>query len=155
MLIYVDLCWFWLPFGTPLAPLGSLLAPLKLPFGFLWLRFELPFGTLLARFLAPFRNLLVQHFGLPGALSASFKGPPGAKFAPKIHNCLGHFFLKKSYFLSKPASAKHRGPAERAQEPLPKDLSLCIHRPLPPGPERNLAVGNLDPLRARRRPGRV
>ena len=27
--------------------------------------------------------------------------------------------------------------------------------PLPPGPERNLAVGNLDPLRARRRPRRV
>ena len=32
--------------------------------------------------------------------------------------------------------------------PLHSDLSHL-------GPERNLAVGNIDPLRARRRPGRV
>ena len=58
MLIYVDfmliLVALWLPFGTPLAPPGSIgshLAPFWLPFGTLWAPcgwFWLPFGSILS-----------------------------------------------------------------------------------------------------------
>ena len=47
-----------------------------------------------------------------------------------------------------------------SQKKISSNLTLATPWPAfrsssPPGPEQNLAVGNLDPLRARRRPGRV
>ena len=130
----------WLPFGIPLAPLGSLWAPFWLPFGSLWL----PLG---AMWVAPFWHPpgsfshFWQHCGFVFAFFMFFC----SKFAPTFH--FGRIF-EQNIFFGKPVR-KTSGTAARAHNQ--KELSKGI--PSSQGPERNLAEGNLDPLRARRRPG--
>ena len=68
-----------------------------------------------------------------------------------------HVFLCCSLNFSSfyaPASAKH--PQTNRGSPFTERFPSFAQLPLPPGPERNPAVGNLDnPLQARRSPRRV
>ena len=104
------------------SPFGSLLAP----FG----RFSLPFGSTLVAFgtlSAPFWAILATFWPL--------LTPFWILSAP--------FFIKNLVFWV-PEFAKHLQIAVRTSI---KGNLPCMHA-FPPGPERKLAVGNLDPLRA-------
>ena len=148
----------WLTFGSLLAPFGSLFAPFWLPLA--------PFGSLLAPLGSHFCSLWLTfcsfwltftHLGGPfshfGRLLASFL-VPFLYFRRKSDekSCFSMFFLKFSTFYA-PASAKH--PQTNRGSPFTERFPSFAQLPLPPGPERNLAVGNLDPLRARVGPRRV
>ena len=62
------------------------------------------------------------------------------------------FFSNCSTFYA-PASAKH--PQTNRGSPFTEGFPSFAQHPLPPGPKRNLAVGNLDPHRAAGTPVRV
>ena len=129
---------FYMHFGRPLAPLW-------LPFGSLWRTFGSPWLT----FGSPW--LTFGSLWLPLA-------PFWLPFGPRAEHCqrqlgLIYTFSQNDHFSSAPDSAKHL--QNKRQEPSPKWNLSFAQPPLLPGPERNLAVGNLDPLRARRRPRRV
>ena len=110
--------------------------------------------TLMRRAFWHLKPILFRRGSFLGPLArfGSLLAPFWSLLAPFwLH--FGVFFIKshaKSCFLA-PEFAKH--------------LQIAICTPnkgkssheflLPLGPERNLAAGNLDPLRARRRPGRV
>ena len=127
---------FWLPFGALWLPFGSV----WLPFGSLWLSFGslwLPFGSL----WLTFGSLLVSF----GSLLLS----------------LGRFFIFFMHFWWK-CHAICFFPLKIFRHPISQHTCRLIEGAilrmaifLPSGPERNLAEGNLDPLRARRRPRRV
>ncbi len=133
------LCWFWSPFGSLLAPLWLHRAP----FGSLWA----PFGSLLAPFglhLGGFGSLLAPfwlHFVKFGDLSGRFG-------LILVTNPIKRMFLVTPLlnlmFFGYPSS---RSTCRSPFAPPSKEIFLAC-MPFPPGPERELAVGNLDPLRA-------
>ena len=122
---------FWHPFGSTglqMAPFGLPLAPFLLPLAPFWH----PPGSF---------SHFWQHCGFVFAFFMFIC----SKFAPTFH--FGRIF-EQNIFFGKPVR-KTSGTAARAHNQ--KELSKGI--PSSQGPERNLAEGNLDPLRARRRPG--
>ena len=119
---------------APRCPFGDLfrtsiflcmLVALWLPFGSLWVafgRFWLPFGSTLVAF-----GTLSAHFGTILAAFGSILDP------------LDSIFDKKSFF-GGTEFAHHLQIAVRT--PTKKIFLTCM--PLPPGPDRELAVGNLE-----------
>ena len=128
----LDLVAPWLTFGTLGPPSGSLLVPWA-PFWFTFGTFCFPFGFLWLTFGTLFREIMKT-------------------FINSIHfheiSRLVNDFYEVSYF------SRHNS-EENTQQPDPRTPHPLLDPPLSPGPERNLAVGNFDPLRARRCPGRV
>ena len=122
----------WLPFGSLWLPL----APFRFPFGSLWL----PFGSLFGFLLLPL-GTISHHFHNFGSLSA--------------HLCIhfthfGRSACKVSSEIMFLGTRVRESPAHGRLHP---DRALAPS--FPKSPEWNFAAGNLDPLRARRRSGRV
>ena len=115
----------WLTFGSPWLPFGSLLT------SFVYLL--APFGSLRLTFGALFEEIMKTLIN-----SIHFH-----EFARLVNNF--YDFSCFSRHISK----------EYTQQPDSRTIRPLLDLPLPLGPERNLAVRNLDPLWARRRPGRV
>ena len=130
------------PFWTLLAPFWALLPPFSTLLA--------PFSSLFAPFwtpLAPFWSLLAAFCSFGSHFSYIFNFP-----TPILN-----FFIKK-YKISFKIKFSTPRLAEHLQKNVGTFTEGALHfaqHPHPPGPERNLAVGNLDPLRARRRPRRV
>ena len=127
----------WWPFGSLLAHFGSL----WLPFGSLlfWLPltpFWLPFAPSGHHF-APFHRFGSRS--APLCIHFTHSGPSPCTVSSKI------------MFLGHPSP---RITCRWSFAPRPH-ANYRLHPSFPKGPERNFAAGNLDPLWARRRPGRV
>ena len=140
---------FWMHFGRPLAHFWLPFCSVWLPFGSLWA----PTGSLLVPFGSLSLNLgsIFSLWEYPGVVFDPF---PIFSAKNKIDNksCFLFLFSKFSIFYA-PASARHQQTNRRS--PFTEGV-FSLHSFLSHlGPERNLAVGNLDPLRARRRPRRV
>ena len=137
---WLPLAPFWLPFGSLWLPFGSL----WLPFGSLWLTFS--------SLWAPSRFIF--------SLLAAFWPRSCIFHVFELQVCSEMIFYEnfrtECIFVGKLLRTKS-GTAARAhnKREISKGNLLLHSNPLPPGPERNLAEGNLDPLRARRRPRRV
>ena len=125
--------------GRPLAHFGHPWASKRLTFGSPWLTFStfwIPFGSLwfpVPHFWHPFQGDWILDYKLN---TFSWICTIGKRFLRMFMVFVTH--LRRKY------------PATWPSHP-PTAFRSSFH----PCPERNLAVGNFDPLRALRRPGRV
>ena len=132
---------FWSPFGSLLAPFWPPLAPFGLPLAPFWLPLA-HFLFLLAHFYSPWGSIF-SLWASPGVVFGAFP-----IFSTKISWKIMFFFVfsRNVLLFTHPLPQNTRRLIEGA--PLRK-ASLPLHSILSHlGPERNLAVGNLDPLRA-------
>ena len=159
--IWIILAPFWLPFGSLLAPFWLPLAPFWLPLAPFWLPLaQLLAGTLRAPFLT-FGSLLASflHFSWSQIylyFRSNFWQTHSVfwlQFCIRNNDILAPIFEENMFF--RQTYPQKIGDCRTQPQPkgnLPKASSTVRASQ---GPERNLAAGNLDPLRARRRPRRV